>query len=223
MIAYFRKLKNLDTTYLINQFKLYIDKSQSKEWIANLLIEEDLITLEYFREVRSLELFYDSSEHEENLEVCKRVYKANCIIFKKRKRILIYGNSVACSNCVYFFEKKLNIQLHTYSIPFNKLLKTLKTKDYEIKNIEYKEVEFLNTLLDNLSLEFKSNNDAQKILKQINVNPTKLRMKLHNLTQIYFLSINLSESFIELQYDSLNALVIEHVKELFLMIAEEDF
>ncbi|KHF37306.1 hypothetical protein CM49_00324 [Paenibacillus sp. P1XP2] len=219
--ALFRTFDNLSEDFLCELFETSLVRTSS-EWITDLTISEDQITLNYYRTIRSVELYYDFVSEVEVPEIMNKVYKASCIFSKKRSRALIYGSRVACSNFESYLKNKAHIDFSAYNIKLNEILSKLSENEYQMRNFEYINVEFLGTILKSLSLEFKTNMDAKNTLKNISANPSKAGIELfYNKKNKCILNIDLVNSAFKVEYDSLYLNNLDEIKELIIDYFEE--
>lgn len=186
----------------------------SNERITDFTISDQNITLNYYRTIRSVEFFYDFISEVEVPEIMNKAYKASCIISKKRNCALIYGSRAACNNFEMYLKHKAHINFSACNIKLNEILNKLSNNEYHLKNLEYLNVEFLGTVLKSLSLEFKTNMDAKKTLKNIPANPSKAGIEVFYNKSNCILNIDLANSAFKVEYDSLHLSNLEEIKEL---------
>ncbi|QQZ61135.1 hypothetical protein JI735_32940 [Paenibacillus sonchi] len=194
----------------------------SEEWITDLSVNEQNITLEYFRTFRSVELLYDFITEQETPEILSKTYKASCSISLYNKRIVIYGSKAACSNLERYLEKKAHIKLFSSKVEMQGILNKISTKMYQIKSVEYCNVEFLNVNLNSLTLNVKTNIDAQQILSKVPSSPSKTSIEIYYGKTCYKLNIDFINGSMKLNYDSFKSNDIEDLKELILSFFEEE-
>ncbi|KAF6614976.1 hypothetical protein ABFY57_25205 [Paenibacillus polymyxa] len=186
----------------------------SSEWITDLLVTDENITMDYYRTIRSIELFYDNSSEEETPEVLSKAYKASCMFSKSGNYAVIYGSKAACSNLERYLEKEAHISFYSYRVELKGILNKISSKQYQIKKIEYYNVEFFNVVLSALTLEFKTNLDAQQTLKKIPTSPSKTSIEIYYNGGWYTLNFDLINNSVKLIYDSLKSTNIDNVREL---------
>lgn len=219
--ALFRTFDNLSEDYLCELLEASLMRTSS-ERITDLTISEEHITLNYYRTIRSVELYYDFVSEVEVPEIMNKAYKASCIFSKKRSRVLIYGSRVACSNFERYLKSKAHIDFSACNIKLNEILNKLSENEYQMKNLEYLNVEFLGTVLKSLSLEFKTNMDAKKTLKNISANPSKAGIEVFYNKSKCILNIDLINSAFKVEYDSLHLNNLDEIKELIMDYFEEE-
>lgn len=196
--------------------------STPSERITDLTISEQDITLNYFHTIRSFELFYDFVTEVEVPKTMDRAYKASCIILKNQNRALIYGSRTACSKFENYVKNKAQTNFSASNIKLNGILGKLSDNEYHLRNIEYLNVEFLGTVLKSLSLEFKTNMDAKRTLKDISVNPSKVGIEVIYNRSKCVLNIDIVNSIFEIEYDSIQVNDLEKIKEMIINYFEEE-
>ncbi|MDN8588114.1 hypothetical protein Q0V21_04945 [Paenibacillus sp. 11B] len=219
--ALFRTFDNLSVE-LLNNLLHNSSTRVSSERITELSITEQNITLNYYRTIRSVELFYDFISEVEVPEIMNKAHRASCIISRNRNRALIYGSRAACSNFERYLKNKAHINFSSYSIELKGILSKLSEKEYQLRKLEYINVEFLGTVLNSLSLDFKSNIDAQRTLKKIPTYPSKASIEVFYSKSKCTLNIDLANSAFKVEYDSLELTNIEEIKELIVDYFEEE-
>ncbi|WP_342555691.1 hypothetical protein [Paenibacillus sp. FSL R7-0652] len=220
LTALFRKFDDFSMDLLSEL--LQASPTEASERITELSITEEGITMDYYRTIRSVELFYDFISEVEVPEIVNKAHKASCIISKKRNIALIYGNRVACNNFERYLKNKAQINLFSNFIELGGLLNKLSEQGCRLKKLDYIDVEFLGTVLNSLSLDFKTNHDAERILKRIPTNPSKASLELFFDKKECTFNIDLVNSSIKVEYDTLEITNIELVKEIIIDYFEEE-
>lgn len=219
--ALFRTFDNLSVE-LLNDLLHTSSMRGSSERVTELSINEQNITLNYYRTIRSVEIFYDFISEVEVPEIVNKAHKASCIISKNRNRALIYGNRAACSNFERYLKNRAQINFSSYSLELKGILSKLSEREYRLRKLEYINVEFLGTVLNSLSLDFKTNIDAERTLKKIPAYPSKASIEVFYSKSMCTLNIDLANSAFKVEYDSLELNNIEEIKGLIMDYFEEE-
>ncbi|OME30031.1 hypothetical protein NSS98_22520 [Paenibacillus sp. FSL E2-0274] len=219
--ALFRTFDNLSEDHLYELSEVSLMQTSS-ERITDLIISEENITLSYYRTIRSVELFYDFISEAEVPEFMNKAYKASCIFSKNRNRALIYGNRAACSNFERYLKSKAHINFSAYNLKLSEIFDKLINNEYQLRNLEYLNVEFLGTVLKSLSLEFKTNLDAKRTMKIIQADPSKAGIEVFFNKNKCILNIDLTNGAFKVEYDSLHLNNLEEIKEMILAYFEEE-
>lgn len=219
--ALFRTFNNLSYDHLCELSEVSVVKTSS-ERITDVIISEENITLNYYRTIRSVELFYDFISEVENPEIMNKAYKASCVLSKNRSLALIYGSRAACSNFERYLKNKAHINFSAYNLKLSEIFEKLTNNEYQIRSLEYLNVEFLGTILKSLSLEFKTNLDARKTMKNIQTDPSKAGIEVFFNKNKCTLNIDLANGTFKVEHDSLHLNNLEEIKELIMDYFEEE-
>lgn len=176
----YRKLNSHDSDMEVENFiNSAIEKSNPNEGFDNFEFSEEYLSVNFYKKLPSAEFLYNNRTENMIIENTKKKYISNLYYSKRNKIINITGTKNSSQILYEYLITFANFNLIPVKFDINTIYTAFNNFDYIIKKISYKDVNFLETKLPLLTLEFINNHDALNMIKKLNAIPSEIVLYLH--------------------------------------------